>query len=256
MAGPISPLILPGMNSCPAAIQGLVDHVEAVSVGRSTRRRAAGWATRDPLLADCRSPADLAQAIRSARPGGQDRLVAALVGLADGDDLAQLTVVAGLSRRLGWIVAGWRRSGVAPAELAVLESDLVSECWAAVASAARDAAQGGDLPPSPAMALVQSGWDRVRAPRRRMLRAQARTVTDANADRAGTEAPAVPAGEELAAVIVSSLRSGQVSVTGARLVYATRVAGWSVTEMADRLGCSPQSVRTRRARAEQRLAAA
>lgn len=64
------------------------------------------------------------------------------------------------------------------------------------------------------------------------------------------------AGEELAAVIVSSVRAGRVSVTGARLVFSTRVAGWTVAETAERLGCSPQSVRTRRARAEHHLTAA
>lgn len=240
------------MNTCTPAIQALVEHLVAVSASRSGRRQSRLWAAAEPILDGYRSPADVAAAIRSGRPADQDGLVSALVRVAARDELAQLTVVAGLSRRLGWIVTGWRRAGVPQDELRTLEADLVAECWAAVAGLARKAPDG-DPPPRAAMSLVQTAWQKVRDPRRRQRR-----LDTHRARLPGGQVPtvSVPAGEELAAVIVSSLRSGQLTVGGARLVFATRVAGWSVAETAERLRCSPQSVRTRRARAERRLTAA
>ncbi len=252
--GPSATSTVLGMSTCPAAIQALVDHVETRSDLRSGRRRAAEWAAVEPDLTGFPSPAAVAAAIRTAGPTEQDRLVCALLRRAASDDLAQLTVVAGLSRRLGWIVAGWKRAGVPPADLPILEADLVSECWAAVAVTARTMAGGDDPPPRPTPAIVQTAWEQVRGPRRRQLRHAARQETS-TPDRPAP-APTVPAGEQLAEVVVSAVRSGRLSLTGARLVYATRVAGWSVIETAERLDCSPQSVRTRRARAEHRLAAA
>lgn len=240
------------MNTCPPAIQALVEHLAAVSASRSARQQSRLWAAAEPILDRYSRPADVAAAIRSARPAHQDELVSALIGVAAGDELAQLTVVAGLSRRLGWIVTGWRRAGVPQDELRTLEADLVAECWAAVASLARKPPDV-DPPSRAAMWLVQTAWQKVRGPRRRQRR-----LDNRRAPLPGCQAPAVsaPAGEELTAVIVSSVRSGRMTVNGARLVFATRVAGWSVAETAERLGCSPQSVRTRRARAEHRLTAA
>ncbi len=259
-SAPTSTLILPGMSTSPPAIQGLVDHLEAVSASRSARRRCLDWAAAEPALSGYRCPAVLSDAIRTSRPGVQDELISALVRLAAHDDLAQLAAVAGLSRRLDWIVTSWRRAGVPAGELRTLESDLVSECWAAVAVLARAVGDDGGLPPRPALAIVQTAWEQVRGPRRRQRRHDARQTPGP----VGVTAlpPAAPAGEELqsageelAAVIVSSVRSGRLSVTGVGLVFATRVAGWTVAETAERVGCSPQSVRTRRARAEQRLTA-
>lgn len=242
------------MNACPPAIQALVDHLEALSVRRSSCRRVAGWAATEPVLCGYPTPAHVAAAIRIARPIEQDALVGALIRLAAEDDLAQLTVVAGLSRRLGWIVTGWRRAGVPPGELGELESDLLCGCWMAVAALARSFGGGGEVPPRLAMSIVQTAWQEVRAPRRRQRRHDSRR--DGSITQPRSQPAVAPAGEELATVIVSAVKARQVSVTGARLIFATRVAGWSVTETAERLGCSPQSVRTRRARAEQRLAAA
>lgn len=243
------------MTTCPAAIQALVDHLEALSIRPASRRRALGWAACEPILSGRSTPARLAEAIRAAGPVDQDALVGALLRLAAKDDLAQLTILAGLSRRLGWIVAGWKRAGVPGSELLTLESDLVSEGWMAVAAIARGIGSGEDPPPRPAMAIVQQAWQQVRGPRRRQRRHDARH--ESSVDQCPAPAgPTVPAGEALAAAIVSAVRSERVSVTGARLVFATRVAGWTVAETAERLGCSTQSVRTRRARAEQRLTAA
>lgn len=242
------------MNSCPAAIANLVGHLDALSTRRSARHHLAVWANAEPILSTYATPASLAAGIRSARPAEQDALVAALVRVAAGDELAQLTVVAGLSRRLGWIVAAWRRAGVAPVELTALEADLVAECWIAVADLARRVRGGESPPPRPAMRVMQTAWQQVRGPRRRQRRRDARrdhSIRDLPAPAASP-----PAGEELAAMLVSAVKARRVSVTGARLVFTTRVAGLSVAETAERLGCSPQSVRTRRARAEHRLAAA
>lgn len=177
-SAPTSTLILPGMSTSPPAIQGLVDHLEAVSASRSARRCCLDWAAAEPVLAGHRSPAVVADAIRTARPGVQDELISALVRLGAHDQLAQVTVVAGLSRRLGWIVTTWKRAGVPGDELRTMESDLVSECWAAAAVLARAVADGGGLPPRPAMAIVQTAWEQVRDPRRRQRRHDARQAPE------------------------------------------------------------------------------
>src|SRR5579875_3063844 len=143
------------MTACPAAIHALVDHLEALSVRPASRRRASDWAACEPILSGHPTPGGLAEAIRAAGPVDQDALVGALLRLAAKDDLAQLTLLAGLSRRLGWIVAGWKRAGVPASELLTLESDLVSESWIAVATIARAIGSGEDPPPRPVMAIVQ-----------------------------------------------------------------------------------------------------
>ena len=237
------------------AIEDLVAHLELIASTAQARNHIQRWADTNPTLCGYSSAAEVSAAIRSASPTAQDALVEALLNLAEDDHLAQLTVVAGLSRRLGWVVARWARAGLPESEVAVLESDLVSECWAAVALTAANCAQGRTVPPRPPMALVQLAWQRVRGARRRQLLRDARQVP-LGEKMAGPDAPETRRADvELAGEIVAAYRAGRLTLTAARLIFATRVAGLAPAEAAQLLGCSPQSVRTRRSRAERRLVA-
>lgn len=237
------------------AIEDLVAHLELVARTGQARNHVQRWADTNPTLSGYRSAVEASAAIRAGRPSAQDALVEALLHVAEEDHLAQLTVVAGLSRRLGWVVARWARAGLPESDVAVLEADLVSECWAAVALTAASCAQGRPVPPRPAMALVQLAWQRVRGARRRQVLRDARQVPIGE----NLSWPDVPetgrADVELAGEIVAAYRAGRLTLTAARLIFATRVAGLAPAEAAQLLGCSPQSVRTRRSRAERRLVA-
>lgn len=220
----------------------------ATGVGR---RATSRWVSLEPGLAPVLSPGGLAARIAAAAPGEQDRLLTALLRVAGADELAQLTVVAALAPRLGRVVAGWARAGVPSGELAELGSDVVSACWAAVAAAAGEMAAGGPAPPRPGLVLVDRAREPVRVERRRHRRHLPVPLEGVAAPAAGG-----PGGVELlAGAVTDAVIAGRLSVSSARLVYATRVAGLSVAETAQRLGCSPASVRTRRARAERRLTA-
>lgn len=106
------------------------------------------------------------------------------------------------------------------------------------------------------MTIVQAAWQAVRSPRRTQLRRAGRTapLDDARFHADAGNIPGRSCEEEMAGLVLDAFRAGVVSLTAARLVFTTRVSGLPVSDLAGRLGCSPQSVRTRRARAERALA--
>jgi len=237
-------------------LDAVTDHVGAVGATSAGRRAVCRWGAAEPVLAGHGDAAGLAAHVAAASPADRDGLLAALLRVADGDELAQLVVVAALAGRLRRVVAGWARAGVPAGELAELETDVVAECWAAVAAAARAASGGGPPPPRPGLRLVDRAHEAVRVERRRHRRHAARHVP---LDPDGPAASGDPGGraclELLAAAVLDAVHTGRLSLPAARLVFVTRVAGWSVEETAAVMGCSPGSVRVRRARAEHRLAA-
>lgn len=85
--------------------------------------------------------------------------------MARDDQLAQLVAIAGKSRRLAGIVCAWRRRGASSCDLAAVQADLVSRCWAAIAEAARDLAEGKALPEPIGLCLVNRGRRPVRSGR-------------------------------------------------------------------------------------------
>jgi DNA-directed RNA polymerase specialized sigma24 family protein len=64
-----------------------------------------------------------------------------------------------------------------------------------------------------------------------------------------------PSSEVLAAEIGAAVRAGRITAKAAAPVFLTRVAGYSPTEAAQRLGLTPAAVRAVRSRAERRLVA-
>jgi hypothetical protein len=237
-------------------IAGLVTHIESLSRSARARRAVARWAAVRPELGQWTSPADISAACRAAAGAGQDRLVAGLVAVAAGDELAQLTLMAGLAGRLETVLATWARSaGMSSADREAAATDLVSAAWIAVATLDGRVAAGGAIPERVAWHLIDEAREQVRVPRRRERRAAARTADFDDLERlpAGLECPADDA---LAGVLVDAVREGRFSAAAVAPVYMTRVAGWPVTEVADRMGCDSAVLRVIRRRVERRLAEA
>jgi hypothetical protein len=203
-------------------------------------------------LAGFGCPAEVAAACRAARGGGQDRLLSALLAVAAGDEWAQLTVLAGLAGRLGWVVGRWAAAGMPEAVLADAEAELVAACWAAIA-----ACVDGRPPDRPGLVLVDRAWEAVRAGRRRDRRRHDR-CSPLPLDT--PQAPAAvsvgrPVLEVLAGEVTDAVRQGRLGLGGARAVYLTRVSGLSTAEAGAVLGCGAGVLRAVRSRAERRLAA-
>ncbi len=238
------------MNRQCSPIAAIVNHVEHTGSRTSGRRGFAAWAATEPALAGWASAADVATAIRTTEPETVDRLIVALLSVSG--ELAELTVVSGLSRRLARIIAGWAAAGVDRRELAEREAELVAECWAAVHAGATS----GTVPDPPGLKLVDIARDAVRVPRRRTQRAEDQHVP---LDHAAPE-PACPdrgtPAERLTTHIADAVRAGHLSAPEAEVILRTRVAGYSIGETAARLGCSPGVLRVTRSRIERRLAAA
>lgn len=227
-------------------LDAVIDHVRAVGATSAGRRAVCRWGAAEPVLAGHGDAAGLAAQVAAASPADRDGLLAALLRVADGDELAQLVVVAALAGRLRRVVAGWARAGVPAGELAELEAGVVAECWVAVAAAARAASGGGPLPPRPGLGLVDRAHEAVRVDRRRHRRRAARHVPLDPDDPAANTGSGDPGGraclELLAAAVLDAVHTGRLSLPAAQLVFVTRVAGWSVEETAAVMGCSSPGV--------------
>lgn len=249
--GPSDRRIVPGMAITSDPITQLVDHVEARGRTSSGRLIAAGWGAAVPLLGGWMTAGDIAAFCRTADGPAQDRLIGAVLTVAAGQELAQLTVVAGLAGRLRSVVAGWVRAGVPSWELPGMAADLVSGCWKATAELAGNVSAGAPLPRKVSWYLVDEAREQVRVPRRRERRAAARQIPISSVSLTAVAEPRVA--DRLAVVISDAVRSGRIGRQAAIPVFLTRVAGFEVAETAARLGCSPAVVRAVRSRAERRL---
>ena len=242
------------MADTTGAIDAVVAHVESTAGTSEAARAMRRWVSLVPELEGWAGPADLAEAIRRGRPDVQDGLIGQLISVADRDQLAQLTVVAGLAERLGWRVERWRPH-VSVCELADMECDLVSECCTAVAALAALAGLGGPVPARVGLVLAQRAHERVRVARRRRRRSEERWLPLDHTDTLAA-VPNPSAGEELAGYLSEEVTAGRLPVSSARLVLATRVDGWSDREVAAQWGTTPGTVRSARSRIERRLVAA
>jgi len=233
-----------------SAVSSYVDHTGRRLTGLKSIAR---WSTFEPALARFASLPELVRACREGSPEVQDNLLGALVAISVEDPLAALAVVAALSRRLGAVAVAWRRGGASASDLAVLEADLVSECWAAVVALASRVAVGQPVPPKVALVIVDRARAAVRSPRLRELRSARRQVGFEGhiASLAGDDT--APAADELAKQIGAAVRAGRLSAAAARPVFLTRVAGYSTAAAARQLGYSPAVVRALRSRAERVL---
>jgi DNA-directed RNA polymerase specialized sigma24 family protein len=235
-------------------ISAVSGYVRATSTHLSGRQALARWGKTGPSLGQFRTLAELTSCCRDAVPAHQDSLLLALLAAANDDQLAQLTVLACLSRKLCAVVAGWRRAGASADDLRAMEADLVSEAWLAVARTAALLAGGGRPPARVGLVLVDQARHAVRAHRRRELRATGREVALEHFNGFGQE-PERPPGEQLAAEIGAAVRAGRISARLAAPVLLTRVAGYSPEEAAKRLGMKASVLRALRSRAERRLVA-
>lgn len=109
----------------------------------------------------------------------------------------------------------------------------------------------GEEIPWPAVAVGGYVRDRLRRAARRDWSASLVTVDAAMALPAGPERSAA---ERLAVVLVDELHRGAIRHDEAALLYTTRVIGHPPAAVAKALGIDPVALRTRRLRAEQRLA--
>jgi hypothetical protein len=224
-----------------------------------TGRRLAGiqsftrWKAHDPALARFASVPELVRACRDGSPEVQDTLLGALVAISLEDPLAALAVVAALSRRLAGALSAWRRGGASATDLAVLEADLVSECWAAVKTLSAGVGDGEAVPPKVAFAIMDRARAAVRSPRLRELRAAGRQVCLEGHIPFLAREDEAPATEELAKQLGAAVSAGHLSVAAARPVFLTRVAGYSTEAAGKQLGQSPAVVRALRSRAERAL---
>ena len=180
-------------------------------------------------------------------------LLADLLTVAVGDELAQLTVVSALAGRLDWVTAGWAAAGVSSSDVGEMATDLVAATWEVVALRAGPPTRPPDRL---AWEIVDAARARVRVARRRVLRAEARTVElDRLVSVADPEADPAGRNPALAELIADAIRVGRISPSAAATVFLTRVAGYRVGEAAERLGFTPTAARVARWRAEQRLVA-
>ena len=243
------------MSTTTGAIRAVVEHVESIGRAPGSRQAVMDWAGQEPVLSDFDDAGVLAATIRTADPATQDRLLLAVLRVAADDALAQLVAIAGLAHRLRSVVIRWRTRQVPAAEQRTLEADLVDDCYVAVIRTAAAIAAGGPPPPRLGLVLVDRAHEAVRGPRRRLARSAARLAPLSAA--AGLPAPGEdPPSVLLARHLTDAVRAGHVTAAAAGLVLATRVIGWTVEEVAERQGTSPESVRARRSRAERRLIAA
>ena len=237
------------------ALQAVLHHVDVLSATPHGRRAVRRWQFCERELAGYSDAAELARAVSRSGPADQDRLVGALLRVADRDHLAQLVVVAALEKHLRRVLIRWRAAGVPASQYPLLESDLISECWAAVGRAAAGIAAGSTASPKPALALIDAAWHSARAPRLRERRApfrQVRLDEAAHLSAAVQEHRAV----ELTQLLLAAVQDDRLDRRSASVVYAARVLGSGADELARLLGVSPSAARKQLTRCERRLVTA
>jgi len=242
------------MGSSRSLLGCLSSYVETAGSHLTGRQALARWAVSQTRLRRYRTLGEVVRSARAAPSTEQDKLLGALIAAAGAEPLAQLAVIAALSRHLGSAIAKWRRAGTSATDLAALEADLVSSCWEAVASAAAAMTNGSPLPKRLGLALADQAHQAVRNAFRRDLRASART-TSLDQVRGHSSSDHPPVAEQLAGEIAGAVRAGRISVSAAAPVLLTRVAGYSTAEAARALSQSPATLRAVRSRAERALVA-
>jgi hypothetical protein len=227
--------------------------------GRSSAARAAivRWAATTPALAPFATPADAVDACGQRRdPRSPQSVLAALVHHGPDDPLAAR---AALQALLPGLVALARRGNVhgrlvgAGRPFATyhdLDAELASITYERIRTGV-----GADSP-WPATKILDSTWMRVRTLgriHRRLAAVETPQGTDIPDRRAAAERSGA---EELAQVIVGAVQAGTVRRTDGALVYANRVLGHSMFELARVTGRNESVLRRERGRGEHALLAA
>src|SRR5580704_7638010 len=104
------------MATSPSLISAVSSYVDQTGRRMAGLQNFARWSASCPSLARFASLPELVRACREGSPEVQDDLLSALVAISIEDPLAALAVVAALSRRLGGVVAAWRRGGASASD--------------------------------------------------------------------------------------------------------------------------------------------
>ena len=206
--------------------------------------REARSAVPDSWLADrvvsrFESPAAATLALR-VHPAG-DRILTGLSSLGSSnpgcEPLADTAALSGLAPRLMRIVARWQRAGIAGADLADAEGDLVAECLFALRchpNITRDAA-------------VRLAWHRAHSLRRtqRSRSSRLKAANPGSADPPGIGSDPVA---NLIRRLSDALCSSSISRIEATALWA-HACGFTIEEAASRAGCTEATWRARHCRA-------
>jgi hypothetical protein len=176
----------------------------------------------------------------------------ALLRVGAGDGWVELTVLAMVAPRLGWVVSRWAAAGVPSWDLADLEADLVAECLALIRSVMRGP---GPVPDRPGLVLVDRAWTVVRDRRVTARRRASRTVAITGSHDRGWAGDRRTGVDLLAAAITDARTAGAVGAGPGRVLFLTRAVGLTTTEAAAQVGTDPGSVRALRSRATRQLTA-
>lgn len=221
-------------------LAALTAHLEARSRGAEVPAIMASFAAAG--VPRCAGTTPIAVAHSCHQPGRRrqsEQTIGRLVDLAADVDLAGLTVLVALRPALVRI-AHHHSIGIPVADA---EADVVANAWIALADHA------GTTPgPAAARRIVAATRDGCRNDQRRHQR-RPRPVACHLEDVDPQSDPA----DQLESLLDDARLAGIVTASEAALMWDTRVAGYSVAEIAACRGQHPATVRTQRSRAEQRL---
>lgn len=215
------------------------------AAGRAAQPELARWARREPVLARFSSLLEVVDVAQSRRcQETSNAALAALLRLAGGEPLARRALLQAVLPALAAQAAEHTRDAL----------DREERFQQAVALALERIDQlAGTTHPWPAWAITSHIRERLRTSRGADARRRFVPLEEAHHLPAGE---ARSASERVTSLLVDAVRRGVLRKDEASLVYATRVAGYSPAEVAGAAGLDPATLRTRRFRAERRLAEA
>lgn len=214
----------------------------ALAAGAEGRRALRRWQAGEPSLAALESLDDLLAAAHQPRHPAAGEVLRPLVRLAASDPLARRCLLQALLPALVKLCGRHPSAGDDPDERLAHVLTLALERIRELA--------GTDVP-YPAAAVAWRVGDYLR--RAEAVSRRSAVVPTANLGGV-TGGGGRSASEELADFLVDNVRRGRVRPGDAALVYTTRVVGVPCHVLAEARGVDPMVLRTRRRRAERRLA--
>lgn len=223
-------------------VRDLVASWPPLARSRRFRRSLAGWAVTEPCLA---APDGVVLLDRAQGDAASDVLAALSRLAAHGDDLAIRTAVQLLLPRLAHIVDEVAR---------VADRDELMAAAVATAIDQLVACRPHDATTAYVVRLYRNIRRQVVRSAHRSITSAARRATPADLEALTDTAGAVEFDAGMSR-LVEDLKTRGLSHTTATTVVATRVGGWSIDEVAAALHVGSDTVRRRRHRGEQALAA-
>ena len=220
------------------------------------RSIATAWAAAEAVLTTHVTPVDIVQAAqRRGEVEQTNAIVGALLRLADDDRASRAllqAVLPGLRARIRHVGArsAVRRPLPGWDSLDDLGTDMVAMAVERIARLA------GSSPPWPAAAIVGGTWRRVRTAAEVALRHEQLAFPLDEAAEVPVAGSGRSTAQELAEELASAVQRQALRPGDARLIYLTRVLGYSPAELAVAGGPDARALRTRRSRAERALLAA